>query len=549
MEIVVIGGGACGLKAACRARRRDEDARITVVDSSPYPSLGRCGLPYYVGGIVHSIEDLRKTLAGAVRDEEYFRKVKNIDVLSKTKATKIDRDRRVVKVVSDGSEDELNYDYLVIATGSKPVKLNVPSDLDGVLTLHNPEDAEKILEMWDEGILERAVIVGGGLIGMEMVEALSNLDVEVTVVEIMDYILPNILDREMSMLVERYLREKGVRVLTRSTVTDIIERNGRVAGVKLNGKEVECDLVLMAIGVKPNVDLALDCGLEVGRFGIKVDEYMRTTDERIFAGGDCVENVCLITGEPIYTPMGSVANRHGRVIGDNVTGGKSKFPGVLGTTIFKVFELNVARTGLTERRARELGYDVVTCLVSGPDKTHYYPHQKPIRIKIVADGSGRILGAQIVGFGVVDKRLDVIASAIQMKANVRDVANFDLSYAPPYSQAMDTLTHSANTIRNKIDGLLETISCFDLKEKIERGDDFLILDIRSEEEFKKKRIEDERVIHIPQDELRERFKDLPKKEIVIVCQIGSRSYDSYRFLKSKGFDCKILEGGLAFWFW
>ncbi|RLI83651.1 MAG: pyridine nucleotide-disulfide oxidoreductase, partial [Archaeoglobales archaeon] len=434
MEIVVIGGGACGLKAACRARRRDEDARITVVDSSPYPSLGRCGLPYYVGGIVHSIEDLRKTLAGAVRDEEYFRKVKNIDVLSKTKATKIDRDRRVVRIVSDGSEDELNYDYLVIATGSKPVKLNVPSDLDGVLTLHNPEDAEKILEMWDEGILERAVIVGGGLIGMEMVEALSNLDVEVTVVEIMDYILPNILDREMAMLVERYLREKGVRVLTRSTVTDIIERNGRVAGVKLNGKEVECDLVLMAIGVKPNVDLALDCGLEVGRFGIKVDKYMRTTDERIFAGGDCVENVCLITGEPIYTPMGSVANRHGRVIGDNVTGGKSKFPGVLGTTIFKVFELNVARTGLTERRARELGYDVVTCLVSGPDKTHYYPHQKPIRIKIVADGSGRILGAQIVGFGVVDKRLDVIASAIQMKANVRDVANFDLSYAPPYSQ-------------------------------------------------------------------------------------------------------------------
>ncbi|RLI85192.1 MAG: pyridine nucleotide-disulfide oxidoreductase, partial [Archaeoglobales archaeon] len=156
---------------------------------------------------------------------------------------------------------------------------------------------------------------------------------------------------------------------------------------------------------------------------------------------------------------------------------------------------------------------------------------------------------QIVGFGVVDKRLDVIASAIQMKANVRDVANFDLSYAPPYSQAMDTLTHSANTIRNKIDGLLETISCFDLKEKIERGDDFLILDIRNEEEFKKKRIEDERVIHIPQDELRERFKDLPKKEIVIVCQIGSRSYESYRFLKSKGFDCKILEGGLAFWFW
>ncbi len=549
MDVVVIGGGACGLKAACRAKRRNEDLNVTVVDSSPYPSLGRCGLPYYVGGIVHSVEDLRKTLAGVVRDEEYFKTVKGIDVLSNTKATEIDRKRRTVRIVRDGSEDELNYDYLVIATGSRPVNLNVPnSDAEGVLTLHNPEDAEKILEMWDEGVLEKAVIVGGGLIGMEMVEALSNLDVKVTVVEIMDHILPMLLDREMSMLVESYLREKGVEIMTNSTVSEIVTKNGRVCGVKVNGKEVECDLVLVAIGVKPNVDLALECGLEVGKFGIKVDERLKTSDERIFAGGDCVENVCLITGKPIYTPMGSVANRHGRVIGDNLTGGDSIFPGVLGTTIFKIFDLNVSRTGLTEKRARELGYDVVTCLVSGPDRAHYYPHQKPIRIKLIADKSGRILGAQIVGFGVVDKRIDVIASAIQMKANVKDLANFDLAYAPPYSSAMDTLTHSANTIRNKIEGLLETVSCFDLKEKIERGE-VVVLDVRSEEEVKKfKRIENS--IHIPQNELRERYDEIPKdKEIVIVCQIGARSYEAYRFLKSKGFNCKILEGGMAFWFW
>ncbi len=555
MDIVVVGGGACGLKAACRARRRNEEANITVVDASPYPSLGRCGLPYYVGGIVHMVDDLRKTLAGTVRDENYFKKVKNIDVLTRTKAVRIDREKRIVKIVKpDGSEDELNYDYLVLATGAKPIRLNIPNaDAEGVTTLFNPEDAEKILDMWDEGILEKAVIIGGGLIGMETAEALSNLDVEVTIVEIMDYILPALLDREMAMLVESYLKEKGINVMTKSTVTEILTKDGRVSGVKINGtKELQCDLVLMAVGVRPNVDLAVDCGLEVSKFGIKVDEYLRTSDERIFAGGDCVENRFLVTGDPIYTPMGSVANKHGRVIGDNVTGGNSRFPGVLGTTIFKIFDLNVARTGLTEKKAKELGYDVVTCLVPGPDRAHYYPHQKPIRIKLIADKkTGRILGAQIVGWGVVDKRIDVVVSAMHMKATVHDLANFDLAYAPPYAPAIDTLIHSANTIRNKIDGLFETISSFELKEKLDRGEDFIILDIRYEEEVKKfKRIEDSRVVNIPYTELRERYKELPKdKEIVIVCQIGNRAYDAYRFLKSKGFNCKALDGGLAFWFW
>jgi len=555
MDIVVVGGGACGLKAACRARRRSEEANITVVDASPYPSLGRCGLPYYVGGIVHTVDNLRKTLSGSVRDENYFKKVKNIDVLARTKAVKIDREKRIVKIVKpDGSEDELNYDYLVLATGARPIRLNIPNaDAEGVTTLFNPEDAEKILEMWDEGTLEKAVIIGGGLIGMETAEALSNLDVEVTIVEIMDYILPALLDREMAMLVESYLKEKNIKVMTKSTVTEILTKDGRVSGVKMNGvKELQCDLVLMAVGVRPNVDLAVDCGLEVSKFGIKVDEYLRTSDERIFAGGDCVENRFLVTGDPIYTPMGSVANKHGRVIGDNVTGGNSRFPGVLGTTIFKIFDLNVARTGLTEKRAKELGYDVVTCLVPGPDRAHYYPHQKPIRIKLIADRkTGRILGAQMVGWGVVDKRIDVVVSAMHMNATVHDLANFDLAYAPPYAPAIDTLIHSANVLRNKMDGMFETISSFELKEKLDRGEDFVILDIRSEEEVRKfKRIEDSRVIHIPYTELRERCEELPKnKEIIIVCQIGNRAYDVYRFLKSKGFNCKALEGGLAFWFW
>lgn len=556
MDIVVIGGGACGLKAACRARRRDPEAKITVIDAGKYPSLGRCGLPYYVGGIVNELDDLRRTLAGVVRDVNYFKKVKDIEVLTETKAVEIDRNRKVVKIVRNGKEDELPYDYLVLATGAKPIRLNLPNaDAEGVVTLFDPEDAEKILDMWDEGILEKAVIIGGGLIGMETAEALSNLEVEVTIVELLDHVLPALLDREMAMLVQNHLAEKGVKVLTGSRVTEIIAKDGRVAGVKVDGtKEIEANLVLMAVGVRPNVDLAKECGLEIGETGaIKVNEFLQTSDESIYAGGDCVENVHLITGKPVYAPLGSTANKHGRVIGDNVTGGKSKFPGVIGTTIFKLFDLNVARTGLTERQAKELGYDVITALCPGPDRAHFMPGQRPIRIKLIADAkTGRLLGAQMVGLGVVDKRIDVVATAIQMKATIDDLANFDLAYAPPYSTAIDTLIHAANVARNKRDGLFKTISSFEVREKIDRGEDFVLLDIRSEEEFRKfKKIEDPRLLRIPLEELRDRFDEIPKdKEIVIVCQIGSRAYDALRILEGHGFkNVKVMEGGLAFWFW
>ncbi len=556
MDIVVIGGGACGLKAACRARRRDPEAKITVIDAGKYPSLGRCGLPYYVGGIVNELDDLRRTLAGVVRDVNYFKKVKDIEVLTETKAVEIDRNRKVVKIVRNGKEDELPYDYLVLATGAKPIRLNLPNaDAEGVVTLFDPEDAEKILDMWDEGILEKAVIIGGGLIGMETAEALSNLEVEVTIVELLDHVLPALLDREMAMLVQNHLAEKGVKVLTGSRVTEIIAKDGRVTGVKVDGtKEIEANLVLMAVGVRPNVDLAKECGLEIGETGaIKVNEFLQTSDESIYAGGDCVENVHLITGKPVYAPLGSTANKHGRVIGDNVTGGKSKFPGVIGTTIFKLFDLNVARTGLTERQAKELGYDVITALCPGPDRAHFMPGQRPIRIKLIADAkTGRLLGAQMVGLGVVDKRIDVVATAIQMKATIDDLANFDLAYAPPYSTAIDTLIHAANVARNKRDGLFKTISSFEVREKIDRGEDFVLLDIRSEEEFRKfKKIEDPRLLRIPLEELRDRFDEIPKdKEIVIVCQIGSRAYDALRILEGHGFkNVKVMEGGLAFWFW
>jgi len=553
-KIVVIGGGAAGLKAAARAKRRDPDAEITVIEAGEYPSFGRCGLPYYVGGIIHELENLLETTYGAVRDAQYFKKVKDIDVLIKTRAERIDRERKIVEITrEDGSSDEIPYDYLVLATGSIPARLNVPgSEAEGVLSLHSPEDAEKIVEMWMNDEVEHAVLVGGGLIGMECAEALSRLDIKVTIVELMDHILPGLLDAEMAALLTKYLESKDVKILTNSSVKEILTEDGRVSGVKVGEKVIPAQMVLVAIGVHPNVKLAKDAGLEIGETGaIKVNEYLQTSDPSIYAGGDCVENKHLVTGKPVYLPLGSTANKHGRVIGDNVTGGKSTFPGVVGTTIFRVFDFNVAKTGLTEKQAIEMGYEPLTAVISSPDRLHNFPGQKPIRVKIVADkATGKLLGAQVIGPGAVDKRIDVFATALHFGATIDDLANLDLAYAPPYSIAMDAVIVAANVARNKRDGLVVNISVSEVKQKLERGDDFIILDVRTPREFAKRGyIPDERVINIPIDDLRESLDKLPKdKEIVTVCQTGTRSYEAARILMGAGFkNVKNMEGGMAYW--
>ncbi len=552
MDIVVIGGGAAGLKAAARARRRDADANITVVEAGKYVSMARCGLPYYVGGLIHELDNLRETTYGAVRDEVYFKKLKNIDVLTETRAREVDRSRQVVRVVkSDGSEDELNYDYLVIATGASPQKPPIKGiECEGVVNLFDPDDAEKIIEMWEEGA-EKAVIIGGGLIGLEACEALSNLDMSVTVVELLDHVAPTLLDKDIASLVEAHMREKGVKLLTSTAVTKIIEKNGRVSAVATGSSEIPADIVIVATGVKPNVDLAKAAGLEIGECGgIAVNERLQTSDERIYAGGDCVENRHILTGKKVLMPLGDVANKHGRVIGDNITGGNSVFPGVIGTVIFKVFDFTVARTGLTESEARKLGFDAFSVVVPSPDRAHYYPGTNYIRLKVVVDAkTGKVIGAQCTGLGVVDKRIDVLATAIQAGMTVDDLSNLDLAYAPPYSAALDAVITAANVAKNKRDGLFEGITAFELREKLEKGEDVIVLDVRSDDEFRQRRIETEKLLHIPLLELRERVSELPKdKEIVVVCQLGLRGYEAARILKGYGFEkVKVLEGGMAFW--
>jgi len=551
MDVVVIGGGAAGLKAASRIRRKDGNANITVVEAGKYISLGKCGLPYYVGGLVHELDDLRKTTYGAVRDEEFFRKLKNIDVLSETVATEIDRKRKVVKIERRGSEDELGYDYLVISTGARPLKPPIEGiNAEGVTTFATPEDAEKIIEMWEEGA-EKAVIIGAGFIGLESAEALRNLDMEVTVIEMMDRVAPAMLDKEMAILVENHLREKGVKVLTSTRVEKIVTENGKVGAVIANGREYPADIVIVAAGIKPNSEIAEKAGLKIGETGgIWVDEYMRTSDESIYAGGDCVETTFLLTGEKIIAPFGDVANKQGRVIGENITGGKAIFPGVIGTAIFKVFDLTVASAGVNEEKAKKAGFDYFTVLAPSADRAHYYPQTSYIRLKLIVEkGSWRVIGVQGAGMGEVAKRIDVLSTAIQAGMTIDQLSNIDLAYAPPYSPALDPVINIANVAMNKRDGLFEGINVFELKEKLEK-EDVVVVDVRSEEEFKGARIRSEKVMNIPLLELRERLNELPRdKEIILVCSLGLRSFEGARILKNAGFEkVKILEGGMAFWF-
>lgn len=530
MEVAIVGAGATGLKCASRLRRISEDAKITVVDESERISLARCGLPYFISGQIHEIENLRKTTYDVVRDENYFKKVFDVEVLTKTKAVGINRDKRVLRISRNGKEDELNYDYLVIATGAKPIKL-FDSD-ERILTLFSAEDAEKIVELWENGA-EKAVVIGAGFIGLEACEALKSLDLEVTLIEALEHVAP-MLDAEIAKLVALHIREKGVEVRVATKVKDIVRKEK--LRVITASEEIEADFVVQAVGVKPNVDLAVKSGLELGVTGaIKVNDFLQTSDERIFAGGDCVENTHILTGKKVYAPFGDVANKHGRVIADNIAGRRVRFPGILGTSIFKVFDLTVAKTGLSEKEAISNGFKVYSVLLSAFDKSHYYPRASNMRVKLVVNEDSRILGAQIVGHEGVDKRIDVFATAIYAKLTIDDVSSLDLAYAPPYAPALDPVIVSANVAMNKREEMLDST----------REIKGTLLDVRSWEEAKKFPVEG--ALNIPLLELRERARELPKdEEITIICSVGLRSYIASRILKAMGFKAKVYEGGVAF---
>jgi NADPH-dependent 2,4-dienoyl-CoA reductase/sulfur reductase-like enzyme/rhodanese-related sulfurtransferase len=553
-KVVIIGGVAAGPKVASKIIRLEPDAEVTVVDKGRVLSYAGCGLPYYVSGVVKDEKELFSTAAGAVRDPVFFQKVKNVKVHNSTEALEIDRAGRRVRVKSliDGHEEWLPYDQLALCTGARAVRPRLPGiDLKNIFSLHGVEDAEGVKAALEESRAKDVVIVGGGLIGVEMAEALVEKGCRVTMVEMLPQIMP-ILDWELAKLVEHHFEAKGVKVMTETAVTEFLPAEGRperVGRVRTSKGDLPVDMVILAMGVRPNVDLARSAGLEIGSTGaIKVDDRLRTSDPDIYAAGDCVECVGIVSGRPTYVPLGSTANKQGRVAAVNICGGDETFPGVLGTTICKVFDFTVAKTSLTESLARSYGFEVETCLVPGPDRAHFMPSARMIMLKLVAERkTGRLLGIQAVGPGECAKRIDVAATAITAGMTVDQVSKLDLAYAPPYAEAMDNIITACNVMKNKLEGRVTGTSPAEVKARLDSGAGFTFLDVRSPAEVEQVRLP--KAVNIPLGALRGRLGELDKsKPVVTFCKISLRGYEAALILQQAGFqDVKMMDGGLVMW--
>ena len=547
-RIVVIGGVACGPKAAARARRCDPSARITIIDEGSLVSYATCGLPYYVSGAV------TRRNALLVRSVADFKNVASIDVLLQTRVEAIDRSGHRISVVSvpTSHASTLEYDKLVIATGSNPVVPNLEGrQLNGIFSVKDVANADAILAWVTTAGVKKAVVVGAGLVGIEMAEVLITRGLEVTIVEALDRILPGALDDEISAILARQLGRKGLALRLNERVLKFEGEEGRVRRVVTAGGTLDADVVIVAIGVRPNVALARSAGLTIGATGgIAVNDTLQTNDPDIYAGGDCVENTNLVSGAKVLAPMGSTANKHGRVIGTNVTGGRETFPGVLGTTVVKALDYHIGRTGLGEAAARAAGFEVTTALAPGSDRVNYYPGAHDILLKVIADArTGRVLGGQGMGRGDLVKRIDVLATAITFGGTVEALANLDLGYAPPYNTPLDPLHSAANVIRNKLAGMAEGLTPAQVKAKLDAGEDFVLLDVRSQKEWSTWRLEAPQVRLMPQDQLLQRLSELPKdKLIVTTCRVGGRAYQAALTLRGAGFKhVQFAEGSLIAW--
>ncbi|MDF2548050.1 MAG: dehydrogenase [Anaerosolibacter sp.] len=539
-KVLVIGAVAAGTKTAAKMKRENPKAEVVVVTKDEYISYAGCGLPYYIGGVIEEKKEL------VVKTPEDFKLLTGIDVFTKHEAVGVDKAlKRVdVKDLSTGEMKHYTYDDLVIATGASPFVPPIEGrDLKGVFPVRTVNDAQAIRELVDQGAVKKAVVIGGGFIGLEVAENLHEKGIEVAIVELVPHILPPF-DEEMALYAQNYMVDQGVRIYTSEKVLSLTGEADNVRKVITDQREIEADLVIMSVGVRPNNQLAKEIGLALGPTGaIRVNEYMETSEKNIYAVGDCAENVNLITGQPAWYPMGSTANKMGRIAGINLAKGeKDSLKGVLGTTIVKLFKLNAGKTGLSERDAVKAGFEVETALVPANDRAHYYPGYREIITKLIVDkASHKILGAQVVGEGVVDKPIDIIATAITFGAKVEDLEKLDLAYAPPFSMAMSSTILAANVLSNKLTGRVKGIGPIEMRN---RAKELQIIDVRDEGSFMIGTIPG--AVNIPSGELYMRAEELDKnKETVLVCKIGKNAYLAYLKLKELGFEqLRILEGGM-----
>lgn len=543
LKVLIVGGVAGGATAAARIRRLDETARIILFERGEFISFANCGLPYYIGDIIEDRDDLLVTTAADFADQY------RVDVRTRCEVTAIHRDRHEVSVTDLNTGEPLTetYDRLILSPGAEPIRPPLPGiDLDTIFFLRNIPDADRIRRMVDRSDPPptSAVVVGGGFIGLEMAENLVHRGVAVTVVEMLDQVMPP-LDAEMAGFIHDHLRDQGVACELGVRVTGFREEAGRTVVSLDGGREIGTDLVILSAGIRPENQLAAAAGLTLGdRGGIRVDATLRTDDPDIFAVGDAAEIRDRLTGEPVMTPLAGPANKQARIAADNAVGRRSLFTGTLGTAVVKVFDLTVASTGAGEKRLRDRGTPYLVSYTYSGSHAGYYPGATTMAIKLLfAPHDGRLLGVQIVGERGVDKRIDVLATALAGRMTVFDLEALELAYAPPYGSAKDPVNIAGFVAANMIKGDMAVVHFHELAGL--DPDRTVLIDLRTTPELEEEgRIEG--AIHIPIDALRDRLGDLDRdRDYVLFCAVGMRGYLGYRIMAHHGFSVRNLSGGFA----
>jgi NADPH-dependent 2,4-dienoyl-CoA reductase/sulfur reductase-like enzyme/rhodanese-related sulfurtransferase len=533
-RIVIVGGVAGGMSAATRLRRLDESAEIIVIEKSGFVSYANCGLPYYVGGVIEEEKSL------LLQTPESLHARFRLDVRVRTEVLKIDPVRRSVllKDLNSGQESELSYDVLVLSPGASPIVPPI-SGVERALTLRTVEDVARIVDQVSKKP-QSAAVIGGGFIGVEIAENLIHRGIKTSMIEASDQVLAP-LDPEMASLVAREIRANGVELYLGASAVKIDESTVEIS----SGEIVAADLVIMAIGVRPDIHLAQDAGLEIGpRKGIKVDEFNLTSDKSIYAIGDVAEKTDSLDGSSTLVPLANIANRHGRIVADHIAGRKIRPVKTIGTAIVKVFDLMIATTGWNEKKLKATGRAYHVIHAHPNSHAGYYPDAKQMTLKLIFDPlNGEILGAQGVGVDGVDKRLDVISTAIRGGIKAQELADLELAYAPPFGSAKDPVNMLGYIAENVISGLVETAQWDQIEDYRAKG--YELVDVRTQGEFDRGTIPG--AINVPVDEIRERAQEFQGKNLLVTCQVGQRGHTASLLLKSLGFNPVNLDGGYLLW--
>jgi NADPH-dependent 2,4-dienoyl-CoA reductase/sulfur reductase-like enzyme/rhodanese-related sulfurtransferase len=533
-KILIVGGVAGGASAAARLRRLDETAEIVMFERGEYISFANCGLPYHIGGMIENRDDL------LLQTPESFKKRFNVEVRTRNEVVGIDRENKQVEVIDLGSGYTYfeRYDKLVLSPGAEPMKPPIDGiESDRIFTLRNVPDTDKINAFIDSHRPKRAVVVGGGYIGLEMAENLHERGMLVAVVEMLDQVMP-LMDKEMANLLRGQLHQHNVALWLGDAVAGFGESDGRLTVGLKSGMQLSCDFAILAIGVRPEVRLAQEAGLEVGpRGGIKVNPNLQTNDPDIYAIGDAIEVRDFVLDKPVLIPLAGPANKQGRMVADNICGRNRRYNGTQGTAILKVFDLTAATTGASEKALAKTNVKYEKLYLHPANHVGYYPGARQMHVKLLfTKPQGKILGAQIVGSDGVDRRIDILAVAIRAGLTVLDLQELELAYAPPYGSGKDAVNMAGFAATNILDGTVDIVHWDQVT------DEDFILDVRTPAEFNRGNVPSS--VNIPVDELRDRLDGLPRDTVInSYCGVGIRSYIACRILMQNGFAARNISGG------